>query len=424
MNSVIFVASRPFLPVVGGRERMINQSVRFLFSGTNLRLVVFFSSKDNIDREIYEKEFPGVSIAFVKMPGMFRVIKNLVFSGMGAPLQTSLFRSSTATKLLRNLVHEQLPDCIIFDMLRTSAVFDEWRGCKILEMDDLLSKRYQRTADPMQSLGTFQDRIPGVLRRLFSAFSSIAIRYEKWAVEKAERRAPAIYNHVFLVSNIEANELARVSQKTNISAVPQSITKKISNKNDYSVRQPLKAAFLGNLRTKANIQSLEFIVNELMPELKKQEFQVEFHIFGPTSTAADEIVASSPEIVLHGFVSDLEAALSAMDIAVAPMWGGTGVKSKVVDCIAFGLPMITTAEGVSGLSLVDGVDVLIASDASGIARKIIELGANEERRRQIGSAGAKALLVKHDESLLKIAYLDAVASAIKSSPNFDLCAVQ
>ena len=79
-------------------------------------------------------------------------------------------------------------------------------------------------------------------------------------------------------------------------------------------------------------------------------------------------------------------------VAVVPLRYGAGVKSKVVEALQQGLPLVTTTVGVQGLPAAEA-SCVVADDAAGIAAGIIGLlddDAAWQRRSADGSAYAAA----------------------------------
>jgi glycosyltransferase involved in cell wall biosynthesis len=74
----------------------------------------------------------------------------------------------------------------------------------------------------------------------------------------------------------------------------------------------------------------------------------------------------------------------------APLRFGAGVKGKITQALAAGLPVVTTPLGVEGLDAIDGEEILIGEAAEELAQRIIDLHRDEELWRSI-SAGGLAL---------------------------------
>jgi glycosyltransferase involved in cell wall biosynthesis len=86
-------------------------------------------------------------------------------------------------------------------------------------------------------------------------------------------------------------------------------------------------------------------------------------------------------------VEDLQPLLERSRLMVAPLRFGAGLKGKVTQCLAEGLPVITTTIGAEGLEVQDGESILIADDASEIAARVVRAYRDDELWRRISRAG-------------------------------------
>lgn len=74
--------------------------------------------------------------------------------------------------------------------------------------------------------------------------------------------------------------------------------------------------------------------------------QAELHVAGPI---CEEIPDGWPFVVKHGFVPNQAAFYAAVDVAVNPNIGGSGLKIKSVEALSFGRPLFATREGMLGI---------------------------------------------------------------------------
>lgn len=75
--------------------------------------------------------------------------------------------------------------------------------------------------------------------------------------------------------------------------------------------------------------------------------RADLHLAGPICRALDE--THPPFLVKHGFVPDPADFYRAVDVAVNPNIGGSGLKIKSVEALGYGLPLYATAEGMLGI---------------------------------------------------------------------------
>jgi glycosyltransferase involved in cell wall biosynthesis len=72
---------------------------------------------------------------------------------------------------------------------------------------------------------------------------------------------------------------------------------------------------------------------------------------------------------------------------VAPLQYGAGMKGKVTQSLAAGLPVVTTKLGAEGLNAVDGRDMFIEDDPQTFATRVIQLYGDDETWRAMSASG-------------------------------------
>ena len=149
--------------------------------------------------------------------------------------------------------------------------------------------------------------------------------------------------------------------------------------------------FLGNFRHRPNEDAVHFLVREILPHLRAELPDARLLVVGDNATP--EIAAyASDEIQLLGHVPDLDPLMARARVFVAPLRFGAGVKGKIGEALAYGLPVVTTAVGAEGMGFTDGEHALVADDprdfASAVARVYRDPALwqrlSDEGRRHVG----------------------------------------
>jgi aminoglycoside phosphotransferase (APT) family kinase protein/glycosyltransferase involved in cell wall biosynthesis len=104
-----------------------------------------------------------------------------------------------------------------------------------------------------------------------------------------------------------------------------------------------RVAFVGNLVYEPNARAVHFLRRTLAPALPPGSGIDVFGRYPRAVNAPDEVVR------LHGPVPDLRAALATTTVGVAPLDSGGGMKCKVLEYLAAGLPVVATPEALVGL---------------------------------------------------------------------------
>ena len=90
---------------------------------------------------------------------------------------------------------------------------------------------------------------------------------------------------------------------------------------------------------------------------------------------------------IHGHVPDLAPWLDRSRIALAPLRYGAGVKGKINQSMAHGLPVVATACAVEAMHLRDGEDVLVADEADAFADAVVRLYRERELWERLAANG-------------------------------------
>ena len=137
----------------------------------------------------------------------------------------------------------------------------------------------------------------------------------------------------------------------------------------------MRLLFLANLAYEPNADALRFLQGEILPELLRVAPEAKVDVvgrFGLTEPVA------SPALRFRGFVDDLAEALSEYDMLIAPLRYGGGTKLKVIDAMARGLPVLTTAVGAEGLGLTHRVSVWLAETPAQFVEGALRLKSDPE----------------------------------------------
>jgi glycosyltransferase involved in cell wall biosynthesis len=97
---------------------------------------------------------------------------------------------------------------------------------------------------------------------------------------------------------------------------------------------------------------------------------------------------------ITGFVENLPEYIAAADIAVAPLLKGGGTKIKILEYMACGKPVVTTTKGAEGISVQNGIDILISKRPDS---EFIDLIIKLIRDKDLKEVEARAKKIeKHD----------------------------
>jgi glycosyltransferase involved in cell wall biosynthesis len=127
--------------------------------------------------------------------------------------------------------------------------------------------------------------------------------------------------------------------------------------------------FVGGFQHTPNVDAVKYLVDEVMPAIRTMIPGVELNIVG-SNVPEDVLALSGPDILVHGYVEDLDTLIGKMRINVAPLRYGAGTKGKVAHALANGLPTVATSIAVEGMGLTNMHNVAVADSIIAFAEMV------------------------------------------------------
>ena len=147
--------------------------------------------------------------------------------------------------------------------------------------------------------------------------------------------------------------------------------------------------FIGGMNWPPNAEGMGWFAREVMPRVLEKI--PEAHCFA-IGKQPNEDVTKAQGIITPGYVEDLEPYWQQCRAFVVPLLSGGGMRVKILDAWAHGLPVISTTIGAEGIEAKDGENMLIANTAQEFAEKLVNLlkGEHAERLGEAGRATVEA----------------------------------
>ncbi len=145
-----------------------------------------------------------------------------------------------------------------------------------------------------------------------------------------------------------------------------------------------KLMYVGFLGWEPNVQGLVWFISEVWPRLLQQHPDLEFDIVGKNPDRRLQAAAAPWKgINLTGYVADLQTIYADSRVSVAPLLFGSGMKVKVLDAMARGMPTVTTSVGAEGIDIENGRHLLVADEPAAMAQAILSLLDNAALWQQL-----------------------------------------
>jgi glycosyltransferase involved in cell wall biosynthesis len=101
-----------------------------------------------------------------------------------------------------------------------------------------------------------------------------------------------------------------------------------------------------------------------------------------------------------GFVEDIQPLFSSCAVFVCPIRSGSGVRVKLLEAFASGIPVVSTRLGAEGLARADGEFAALADDSAGFASRTIDLLEDCQRAREMAARARDEVVRNWDTAII------------------------
>ncbi len=88
---------------------------------------------------------------------------------------------------------------------------------------------------------------------------------------------------------------------------------------------------------------------------------------------------------VHPTVEDICSFVQESTVCCFPYYLGSGIKTKVLECMAWGVPVITTSSGAEALTYSQRRGLLISDDFDDLAAHVVELLSDADKRERLSA---------------------------------------
>jgi glycosyltransferase involved in cell wall biosynthesis len=152
--------------------------------------------------------------------------------------------------------------------------------------------------------------------------------------------------------------------------------------------------FLGSFRHLPNTEALLWFTNHVLPLILERRPTARLILVGSDPPPHHFLAHNSGSIELRGFVPDIREPLSRYSVFVCPILSGSGVRVKLLEAFASGIPCVSTRLGAEGLATTDGDPCALADDPAEFADKVIGLLENPEKAAEMAFLARDAVAAR------------------------------
>jgi GT2 family glycosyltransferase/glycosyltransferase involved in cell wall biosynthesis len=176
-------------------------------------------------------------------------------------------------------------------------------------------------------------------------------------------------------------------------------------------RDPLTMLFLGSFRHTPNQEALQWFVERVLPRVLAEEPRARLVVVGSEPPERHSF-QHSEAVELVGFVEDVREPLARYALFICPILSGSGVRVKLLEAFAAGIPVVSTHLGAEGLADRDGEICALADQPEEFARHVVELLRNPQKAAAMAARAREGVVAKRDMRAMTRRLVDCYRSEI------------
>ncbi|MGQ9675066.1 MAG: glycosyltransferase family 4 protein [Chloroflexota bacterium] len=146
-----------------------------------------------------------------------------------------------------------------------------------------------------------------------------------------------------------------------------------------------------------NVEGVHWFATEVFPLVRRQLPNVLFYVVGGRPPARITGLATEDSgVVVTGYVADLEPILGKCAVMVVPLHSGSGMRVKILEAFARGIPVVSTTVGVEGIRARDQTHLLIADEPQDFARAVVLMLSEPALSVRLARAGRELVESEYD----------------------------
>lgn len=371
MKIFVLVSRVPYPLEKGDKLRAYHQ-VRELSKEHHIHLCCISDGKPHPKAiEELKKIAAEVSIIQLKKSMIYLRLFRALFSDK--PFQVHYFLQEQAKRKIQALIKAYKPDHIYCQLIRTAEYVNmNFDVPKTIDYMDTFSIGAERR----------RENAPFWLKPL--------LRIEAQRLTKYENLSYELFDYHTIISQ-QDQQLFYHPKRSKIEIVPNGVDTQFFDRKSLELKEVdseegLMLLFTGNMSYPPNVDCAKFLAKQVLPIVHNRYPNVELMLSGanPHQQVKD---LRSQHVHVSGWIDDIREAYASATIFVAPMRIGTGLQNKLLEAMSMELPCITSTLANNALAAKVGEEILIANDASEVAKAIFDLIEHPELRAKLSIAG-------------------------------------
>jgi polysaccharide biosynthesis protein PslH len=382
---ILFLSPRQSYPPVTGAKLREFHLARAL--GRRAELTYAFFREPSL-AEPTERELPFCrQIVSVPKPPLYTptgIVRGMVGRW---PLPVVNYTSTAMKNALSKLLAENEFDVVHLDSIHMAGYEEMLRAA--LPRTRIAYNWHNIESELMARYGVNESSWPK------KAYAAITAR----RLESAEARIlRSAYGHV-VCSEREQRQLLAKAPDARIEVVGNGVDVSAFRQVELgAVRDSI--VFVGSMGYHANVEAAVWFAREIWPGIRQRFPQWKLKLVGSDPAPAVVALRDESGVEVTGTVPDVRPYYEQALAALVPLHTGGGTRLKILEAMAAGVPVISTAIGAEGLSISPGKDIVIVENEQDWLTALASIADLGDRWKSLSAEGRSLVESRYDWAAL------------------------
>ncbi|MCX7744810.1 MAG: glycosyltransferase family 4 protein [Flavobacteriales bacterium] len=357
---VLLLMPKPPYPMIdGGCIAMANSMKVWKEAGFDVHVFCLSTPKHPFYSDMFPKEWiehKNLFHEYVDTRVMPTHLPIFLFSSHS--YQARRFYSHQAAKQIARLLEQHDYDVVVFDSLYAAIYLAE------------IKKRFSGTVFLRSHNIEFQ--IWQSLRKNESQFiKRKLLLYETNRLKKWEESIYHQVDGIFTITTGDERTTREISPHIPVVTLPVSMEIPAEIKK-RTLHLPLRLFHIGAMNWEPNQDAIQWFLDAWFPLLSEKFPDITFHFAGKGMPSEFKNLRFN-HTYCYGEVQDAIAFMKQFDVLVVPLRHGSGLRIKILEAMALGIPVISTRKGAEGIPVIHGENILLADNPEDCMKSISQL---------------------------------------------------
>lgn len=234
--------------------------------------------------------------------------------------------------------------------------------------------------------------------RISNALKKYAYRILAKSVQKYEANISKNVKGIITITREDKSYFSKAELKSALEFIPLYVQNPTINLEPKPEIEN-SIAYLGALNWEPNLQGLQWFMDQVLPIVIKKIPTIKVHIAGK-DPGKHAMLWQSSTVSVTGNIAEPISFLQCNNVVFVPVFIGSGVRLKLLESMALGKAIVTTAVGAQGLSVTHQREIMICNDPDSFAEAILYLLQNPNERKAMGMRAQEYIRENHDKEVI------------------------